>query len=62
MVILQHALDVVGMGDEIHAAEAESHGDDVAILARATKNRNGSFRATGNTPTSGNPGGLGGTL
>jgi hypothetical protein len=35
MMILQHVLDVVGMANEIHAAKAESHRDDVAILARA---------------------------
>jgi hypothetical protein len=35
MVILQHVLDVVGLAEEIRAADAESHGDDVAILARA---------------------------
>ena len=39
MVILQHVLDVVGMTEEIRAAEAESHGDDVAILARAVNEK-----------------------
>ncbi len=39
MVILQHVLDVIGMADEIRTAETESHGDDVAILARALKEK-----------------------
>jgi hypothetical protein len=35
MVILQHVLDVIRMAEEIRAADVESHGNDVAVPARA---------------------------